>query len=188
MKVEQYVMAYRVEQDRLRALLPAGFSSLRPVLRINAELRDGRGYVEYNTAVKKDGFRGWLNVAHTADVTVTREKSTVLFRAPWLDIRFTPVGVQGGCPAEKDNDGCLFPDRAYALRPPESIGTPKEFCDCTFRFRFPDGAHGQSTGVTLPAAATKVRQIYPRQEFTLAHAALLTCEAVLGSYVVIFER
>ena len=30
MQVEQYVMAYEVEQDRLRALLPAGFVSLRP--------------------------------------------------------------------------------------------------------------------------------------------------------------
>ncbi len=29
-------MAYRVEQDRLRAMLPEGFTSLRPVLRINA--------------------------------------------------------------------------------------------------------------------------------------------------------
>jgi len=29
MQVEQYVMAYEVEQDRLRALLPAGFVSLK---------------------------------------------------------------------------------------------------------------------------------------------------------------
>ena len=44
-------MAYGVEQDRLRAMLPEGFASLRPVLRINAEIRDGRtGYVEFNTA------------------------------------------------------------------------------------------------------------------------------------------
>ena len=35
-------MAYGAEQDRLRALLPDGFSSLRPVLRINAEIRDGK--------------------------------------------------------------------------------------------------------------------------------------------------
>ena len=41
MQVEQYVMAYEVEQDRLRALLPAGFVSLRPVLRINGEIRRG---------------------------------------------------------------------------------------------------------------------------------------------------
>lgn len=38
MTVEQFVMAYGAEQDRLRALLPEGFASLRPVLRINAEM------------------------------------------------------------------------------------------------------------------------------------------------------
>lgn len=42
MHVEQFVIAYGVEQDRLRAILPEGFSSLRPVLRINAEIRDGK--------------------------------------------------------------------------------------------------------------------------------------------------
>jgi hypothetical protein len=52
-------MAYGVEQDRLRAVLPDGFMSLRPVLRINAEVRDERtGYVEFNTAVEKDSVRG----------------------------------------------------------------------------------------------------------------------------------
>ena len=40
MNVEQFVMAYLVEQDRVRALLPEGFESLRPVLRINAEIWD----------------------------------------------------------------------------------------------------------------------------------------------------
>ncbi len=39
MKVEQFVMVYEVGQDRLRALLPNDFHSLRPVLRINAEIR-----------------------------------------------------------------------------------------------------------------------------------------------------
>lgn len=59
MKVEQFVMAYGVEQDRLRAILPEGFASLRPVLRVNAEVRDERaGYVEFNTAVEKDGAHG----------------------------------------------------------------------------------------------------------------------------------
>lgn len=55
MQVEQFVMTYYAEQDRLRALLPEGFVSLRPVLRINAEVRDGvQGYVEFNTAAEKD--------------------------------------------------------------------------------------------------------------------------------------
>lgn len=42
MHIEQFVMAYEVEQDRLRALVPHGFKSLRPVLRINAEIRGAR--------------------------------------------------------------------------------------------------------------------------------------------------
>ena len=58
MQIEQFVMAYGVEQDRLRALLPEGFSSLRPVLRINAEIRGGQeGYLEFNTAVEHGGVR-----------------------------------------------------------------------------------------------------------------------------------
>ena len=42
MKIEQFVMAYEAEQDRIRAMLPEGFESLRPVLRINTEIRDDR--------------------------------------------------------------------------------------------------------------------------------------------------
>ena len=65
MKIEQYVMAYKAEQDRLRALLPTGFTSLRPVLRINAEIRSEETiYIEYNTPVEVFGKRGWLNIAH----------------------------------------------------------------------------------------------------------------------------
>ncbi|MBQ7758087.1 hypothetical protein, partial [Anaerotignum sp.] len=64
MKIEQFVMAYRVEQDRLRAMLPEGFISLRPVLRINAEIRiekQNTVYLELNTPVEGFGKRGWLN-------------------------------------------------------------------------------------------------------------------------------
>ena len=94
MTVQQFVMAYGVEQDRLRALLPNGFTSLRPVLRINAEVRDGRtGYVECNTAVEKDGVRGWLNVGHWDDVPFTRDGRTVTFRTDFLEISFTGVGI-----------------------------------------------------------------------------------------------
>ena len=63
MQIEQFVMAYGVEQDRLRAILPEGFTSLRPVLRIHGEIRDGAERdLEFNTAVEKDGVRGWLNI------------------------------------------------------------------------------------------------------------------------------
>ena len=64
MKIEQFVMAYAIEQDRIRALLPSGYESLRPVLRINTEIRDERSvYVELNTPVAHEGKRGWINIA-----------------------------------------------------------------------------------------------------------------------------
>lgn len=118
MHVQQFVMAYGVEQDRLRALLPEGFRPLRPVLRINAEIRDGKtAWVEFNTAVESEGKRGWLNVGHWDDAAFTVDGKTTRFETGLLTISFTGVGIQGGCPAEKDNDGCFFLDEEEALRP-----------------------------------------------------------------------
>ena len=112
MKIEQFVMAYGAEQDRLRAILPEGFTSLRPVLRINAEIRESEtgstGYVEFNTAAEKDGVRGWVNIGFWNNVPFERSGKTVTFRTDHLTISFTGVGIQGGCPAEKDNNGCFF--------------------------------------------------------------------------------
>ena len=190
MQVEQFVMAYGVEQDRLRALLPEGYSSLRPVLRLNAEIYDGgRGYLEYNTAVERDGVRGWLNIGAWKDVAVARSGAEVCFRTDFLEIRFAPVGIEGSCPAEKDNAGCFFPGRTPQLRPPEQICVKKEFCDCTFAWHFAEGdAHGQSTGRTLPAVPAPVRTVYPGRECTPQNAAAIPCEQVLGAYVVRFAR
>lgn len=65
MQIEQFVMAYGIDQDRIRALLPEGNESLRPVLRINTEIRDGKSvYIEFNTPVAHDGKRGWMNIAN----------------------------------------------------------------------------------------------------------------------------
>ena len=190
MKIEQFVMAYGVEQDRLRALLPDGFSSLRPVLRINAEIRDGKtGYVEFNTAAEKNDVRGWLNIAFWDGVPFEQNGKTTWFITEFLDIRFTGVGIEGGCPAEKDNAGCFFLHPAEELHPPEPVTVKKEFCDCTFRWRFaPGDAHGVSLGKTLPAYPTPQQTAYPRASFTAQNAARIPCQQVLGSYVVRFER
>ena len=189
MKVSQFVMAYQAEQDRLRAILPEGFSSLRPVLRINAEiLDDKRGYLEFNTAVEADGTRGWLNIGFWEDVPFTREGKTVTFETELLRISFTGVGIEGGCPAEKDNAGCYFLQPDKTLRPPEQLTQNKEFCDCSFAWKLPAGAHGKSVGKTLPAYPAPVRTVYPKQTFTVAHAAEIPCEQVLGTYTVSFER
>ena len=171
------MMAYGVEQDRLRALLPDGFSSLRPVLRINAEIRDGKiGYVEFNTAAEKDGVRGWLNIAFWDGVPFEQDGKTTRFLTDFLDIRFTGVG-------------CFFLHPAEELRPPEPITVKKEFCDCSFQWRFaPGGAHGVSIGKTLPAYPSPQQTVYPRAPFTAQNAAQISCQQVLGSYAVRFER
>ncbi len=189
MKIEQYVVAYGVEQDRLRAILPDGFTSLRPVLRINAEIADGKAaYLELNTAVECSGQKGWLNIGNWQNVLFSRAEKTVVFRTQHLEISFTAVGVQGGCPAEKDNAGCWFlPQNVCRL--PEEITVSKEFCDCSFRWDFDGvGASGKSIGKTLPAIPTEPKTAYPKTDFTVYHAALIPCEQVLGSYKVEFER
>lgn len=193
MRVEQFVMAYQVEQDRLRAMLPEGYTSLRPVLRINAELRgDGEtAYVEFNTPVAAKGKRGWLNIAHweTPDITYERDGKTVTFHAPFLTLTHTGVGLEGGCPAERDNDGCFFPGETTEFVAAEKIDSNKEFSDCSFQWRFSDtDAHGVSTGETLPAFPTDQEIEYEKRPLTPQNAAAIPCQQVLGSYIVIFDR
>lgn len=190
MKIEQYIMAYGVEHDRLRALLPEGFTSLRPVLRINAEIQNGEtGYVEFNTAVEKDGFKGWLNIGHWTDVSFSKDEGATRFQTDFLDISFMSVGIEGSCPAEKDNDGCIFLDGDGVVRTPDIITAHKEFCDCEFKWTFTNtDAHGKSIGETLPAIPTEMVTHYPKQAFTVENAAHIPCEQVLGTYTVIFER
>lgn len=189
MKVEQYVMAYGVEQDRLRAILPEGFSSLRPVLRFNAEIRDKkRAYLEYNTAVEKDGKRGWANIRFWDDIAFDRQEKRVIFKNDIIEIVFEPVGIEGSCPAEKDNEGCFFLGNCEEFRPAEVITSNKEFCDCKFKWLIDDGAFGESVGATIPAYPEEIINTYPKTEFTVENAAVITCNQVLGSYVVKFER
>lgn len=154
MTVEQFVMAYGAEQDRLRALLPEGFASLRPVLRINAEVRDGKtGALEFNTAAEKADNRGWVNIGRWDDVPFTKDGKKTTFTLPELTISFTGVGIEGGCPAEKDNVGCYYlKDGTFTLVPAERITANKEFCDCEFAWRFAGGAHGVSLGKMPPSS------------------------------------
>ena len=167
MIVEQFVMAYGAEQDRLRALLPEGFASLRPVLRINAEVRDGKtGALEFNTAAEKADNRGWVNIGRWDDVPFTKDGKKTTFTLPELTISFTGVGIEGGCPAEKDNVGCYYlKDGTFTLVPAEKITANKEFCDCEFAWRFAGGAHGVSLGKTLPAIPEEETTHYEKAAF-----------------------
>lgn len=195
MKVEQFVLAYEADQDRIRALLPRGYSSLRPVLRINTEIRnDSEVYVEYNVPVAHNGCRGWLNIANWNSrhdpVSFRKEGKTVLIESPFLELRYTGTGMRGGCPAEKENDGCFFLTRTGEdLVPPERIDEPKEFCDASFAWHFSDqDAHGVSQGKTLPAVWTPSEKEYPQTVFSAQNAAAIPCRQVLGTYIVRFGR
>ncbi len=189
MRIEQFVMAYGVSHDLLRSVVPDGFVSLRPVLRINAELRGGDGYIEYNTAAYHAGKKGWLNIGHWDGVPFRKSGSTVTFETDFLTVSFTHTGLKGSCPAERDNDGCFFIGETPTLRPPETVKENKEFCDCEFAFRFgKDDAHGVSIGKTLPAIPEDIERVYPKLPLTPENAAALPCLQVLGSYAVSFER
>ena len=190
MKIEQFVMAYGVEQDRIRALLPDGFSSLRPVLRINAEIRDGKtGYVEFNTAAEKTAFEAGSILPSGMTCPLSRTgKPRALSRIFWISA-LPASGSRAAAQQKRTTQAAFFLHPSEELRPPEPVAVKKEFCDCTFRWRFaPGGAHGVSLGKTLPAYPSPQQTVYPRAPFTAQNAAQISCQQVLGSYVVRFER
>lgn len=194
MKVEQFVMAYQVEQDRVRAMLPEGFTSLRPVLRINAEIRGDVYYLELNTPVAAYGKQGWLNIGNwnSADTAIicTKEGKATTFETDFLKITYIGVGKVGSCPAERNNDGCFYGIDAESLVPPEEITVNKEYCDCAFAWKFAEGdAHGESFGGdTLPAVVEPCQKEYPTVALTAENAAKIPCVQVLGQYQIVFER
>lgn len=194
MRIEQFVMAYQVEQDRLRALTPEGFTVLRPVLRVNAELRNHRRpYLEFNLPAEGFGKRGWVNIGHWTEpeLSFERDGKTVIFRSGFLEFVFTPNGGQGGCPASRDNDGCFYADGAgWRFVPAEAVGSRMGFCDLLFAWKFaPGDASGVSVGgKTVPAYPSLKKKDYPPLPLTAQNAAHLPCEKLLGQYKVTFER
>lgn len=163
-KIKQYVMAYRADENEIKRLLPPGFESLRPVLRINVECFDGDddwGYVEFNTPVAADGRRGWLNIA------------SWLEKPKYMHLEFIPTGKAGGCPHEADNDGCFYWDYtngSYGFLEAEVIDSNKEYADCSLSWELP-----------------------PANEFIddderIRSFIKLPVQEILGAYVVEFDR
>ena len=195
MKIEQFVMAYSADQDMIRAMLPSGFTSLRPVLRINTEIRDERYvYVEFNVPVESLGKRGWLNIGNwnseNSELAFSRNEGTVRIESPLLTIEYKGVGIEGGCPAEKDNDGCFFiKGETLEFKYAREIKENKEFCDCEFAWHIGEaGAHGKSIGKTLPAYYEEPVHALDEKEFTVENAAVIPCRGVLGAYIVRFRE
>lgn len=164
MKVKQYVVAYKADHSMIKKLLPKGFESLRPVLRINVECYDGDddwGYIEFNTPVSAREKKGWLNIA------------SWLEKPEYMHLEFTPAGRKGGCPYEKDNEGCFYWDYNvgdYRFLEAELVEEDKECCDCSLNWELP-----------------------PANEFVddderIRSFIRLPVEEILGAYTVEFER
>lgn len=181
--VEQYVVAYRVNAEKLQELIPDGFCSLRPVLRINAEIishqetAENYIYLELNTPVEGAGKRGWLNIAswrsdrETVAITETRRGKRVAFSVTehhksLLSIMYKGVGIAGGCPHEADNDGTFYRvQEQFEFKPAERIDANKEFCDCELTWHAADGI-----------------------ETDLHKAMQIPVDEILGAYTVSFKR
>lgn len=128
MQIEQFIMAYEAEQDRLRALLPEGFVSLRPGLRINAEIRNGnQGYVEFNTPVERDGVRGWLNIGFWKGVPFAKQGSTTVFQTDFLKIQFTGTGIEGAVRQKRTTPAAFFWKIPFGCKRPRSFSIEKSF-------------------------------------------------------------
>ncbi len=80
-------------------------------------------------------IENWEDAAFETDGRVTT------FRTEHLEITFTGTGIEGGCPAERDNDGCyVCEDGGVTLRPAETITPPQKtvgifFTQCAARTR-----------------------------------------------------
>lgn len=170
MKVKQYVMAYSADHEKIKKLMPAGFESLRSVLRINVECYDGFeeeedwGYVELNTPVTARGKKGWLNIA------------AWLEKPDYMHLEFAPANAAdrpAGCPHEDENEGCFYWDYEvgdYGFLEAEEIEGNKEHCQCSLSWDLP------------PANA-----FYDDDE-RIRQFIKLPVEKILGAYTVEFER
>lgn len=194
-EVEKFVVDYRVEQDRIRAMLPDGYTSLRPVLRIQNEIRDEETvYLELNTPVEKDGRRGWLNIQNWKSSRDTlgfdRNGDTVQISAPFLTLRYTLHGTVRDLPEEQDNEGCYYMrDGEEEFLPTVSTGSEVTVCDCAFSWKFrKNDASGISTGETFPAAMEEISKTYRKCAMNAKNAAAIPSKEVLDTWVIRFER
>ena len=174
--VEQFVTEYRADPDRIRAMLPDGFESLRPVFRILSEIRDDRTlYLELNTPIAAGSRRGWLNIASWKsthdDISYVRDGSTVTISSPFLDLEYTGTGIEEACPDETDNEGCYYRGNDTEFRPAEKAGRNRELCECTFSWK----SHASDEQVD-------------KQALPAENAASIPCEKILGSWIVRFIR
>ena len=60
----------------------------------------------------------WNMIENWEDAAFETDGRVTTFRTEHLEITFTGTGIEGGCPAERDNDGCyVCEDGGVTLAP-----------------------------------------------------------------------
>ncbi len=188
MRIKQFSMAYSVNPEVLNAILPAGYASLRPWLRIDAEIReDHSSCLGLSTPVVRNGKRGWLVIDRWDDVPYACIEKVIEFKTDFLEISFKRLGVNGHYRAGKDIEGYFSLDNPDELIPMPSIRTHKEYCDCVFKWTFSKSdASGSSD--KRPRRRGALQQVMPDigTDFSAENVAKIPCDAVLGAFAVRF--
>lgn len=68
-----------------------------------------------------DGRRGWNMIENWEDAAFETDGRVTTFRTEHLEITFTGTGIEGGCPAERDNDGCYVCEDGGATLAPSKV-------------------------------------------------------------------
>jgi hypothetical protein len=141
--VEQYVVVYSGDQEKIAALLPEGYESSDNVLRIEVEVvndLDGMEgeqiFIEVNTPVEGEDGPEWLEL--------------VSWESMWTDIFGMTDGTFTRFTA--DFDGTEFLDITFT----ENDGE----CDCQFRWQDPENDYfSDKPEIAVPVMAVEPEEI-----------------------------
>ena len=68
-----------------------------------------------------DGRRGWNMIENWEDAAFETDGRVTTFRTEHLEVTFTGTGIEGGCPAERDNDGCYVCEDGWVTLAPSKV-------------------------------------------------------------------
>lgn len=165
MTVEQFVMAYGAEQDRLRACCRRALPRCGRCCASTRRCATAkRGLSSSTLPRKKTTIAAGSTSAAGTMFPFTKDGKKTTFTLPELTISFTGVGIEGGCPAEKDNVGCYYlKDGTFTLVPAEKITANKEFCDCEFAWRFAGARTVSALAKRCPPSPKRRRRTMKRR-------------------------
>lgn len=89
MQATQFVMAYGVEQDRLRAILPEGLPPCGRCFGSTGRSGEKKAFSNSGQPWKETGKGGWLSIGSFSNVPFEVIEKTTAFQGELLEIAFT---------------------------------------------------------------------------------------------------